>query len=158
MPRASSADLRESVPQVPSSLINVQREPAMRIELDHTLVPSRSKAASARQLAELLGVPWSAVGVGPFAPVYVNEGLTLDFIDTDDAFPIYHFCFRVSDADFDAILERIEAAGIAYRSAVRGPEDRRVSTQFGGRLVYWNVPDGHQWEMLTVSYARQASP
>ena len=20
--------------------------------------------------------------------------------------------------------------------------------------VYWNVPDGHAWEMLTVSYAR----
>jgi catechol 2,3-dioxygenase-like lactoylglutathione lyase family enzyme len=158
MPRTSSGDLRQSVHDVLSSSISVQREPAMRIELDHTIVPSRSKAASARQLAELLGVPWSAVGVGPFSPVYVNDGLTLDFIDTDDAFPIYHFCFRVSDADFDAILARIEAAGIAYRSAVRGPEDRRASTQFGGRLVYWNVPDGHQWEMLTVSYARQASP
>jgi hypothetical protein len=29
-----------------------------------------------------------------------------------------------------------------------------VDTQFGGRGVYWNDPDGHQWEMLTVSYAR----
>jgi hypothetical protein len=26
----------------------------------------------------------------------------------------------------------------------------------GGRIVYWNEPDGHQWEMLTVSYARRA--
>jgi hypothetical protein len=24
--------------------------------------------------------------------------------------------------------------------------------------VYWNVPDGHQWEMLTVSYARNPLP
>jgi hypothetical protein len=22
--------------------------------------------------------------------------------------------------------------------------------------VYWNVPDGHVWEALTVSYARQS--
>jgi hypothetical protein len=22
-------------------------------------------------------------------------------------------------------------------------------------MLYWNEPDGHQWEMLTVSYARQ---
>ncbi len=29
--------------------------------------------------------------------------------------------------------------------------------QHGGSIVYWNEPDGHQWEMLTISYARQAS-
>ncbi|RYF57560.1 MAG: VOC family protein, partial [Comamonadaceae bacterium] len=28
-------------------------------------------------------------------------------------------------------------------------------TAHGGRIVYWNEPDGHQWEMLTVSYARR---
>lgn len=127
----------------------------MAIELDHTIVPTRDKRVSAKLLAELLGVPWDAVGVGPFAPVYVNEGLTLDFIDTDEAFPVYHFCFRVGDAEFDAILGRIQAAGIAYRSSVRGPDDRRVNTDYGGRMVYWNEPDGHQWEMLTVSYARR---
>ncbi len=107
-------------------------------------------------LAELLGVPWAETGVGPFAPVFVNDGLTLDFIDTDDAFPVYHFCFRVGEQEFDAILGRIRAAGIKFRSAVRGPQDMQVNTGLGGRIVYWNEPDGHQWEMLTVSYARQA--
>lgn len=126
----------------------------MAIELDHTIVPTRDKLASARLLAGLLGVPWAATGPGPFAPVYLNAGLTLDFVQTDEAFPVYHFCFRVEPADFDAILARIEAAGIAYRSAVRGPQDGQVNTDYGGRLVYWNEPDGHQWEMLTVSYAR----
>ncbi len=127
----------------------------MTIELDHTIVPTRNKLASAALLAELLGVPWAPSGPGPFAPVYVNAGLTLDFIDTDEDFPVYHFCFRVSEAEFDAILARLQARGIAYRSAVRGPEDMQVNTDYGGRMLYWNVPDGHQWEMLTVSYARQ---
>jgi len=127
----------------------------MAIELDHTIVPSRQKVASAKLLAELLGVAWAPTALGPFAPVFVNDGLTLDFIDTDEDFPIYHFCFRVGDAEFDAILGRIKAAGIAFRSAVRGPVDLQVSTDFGGRGIYWNEPDGHQWEMLTVSYARQ---
>lgn len=127
----------------------------MAIELDHTIVPTRNKLASAALLAELLGVPWAPTGPGPFAPVYVNEGLTLDFIDTDEDFPVYHFCFRVSEAEFDAILVRLQAHGIAYRSAVRGPQDMQVNTDYGGRMLYWNVPDGHQWEMLTVSYARQ---
>ena len=87
----------------------------MAVELDHTIVPSRDKVAAARMLGELLGVPWAPSGpAGPFAPVYVNAGLTLDFIDTDEAFPIYHFCFRVEPEDFAAILDRIRAAGIAF--------------------------------------------
>ena len=127
----------------------------MTIHLDHAIVPARDKIASARRLAELLGVPWAEHGPGPFAPVYVNEGLTLDFIETDEDFPIYHFCFRVDDDEFDAILGRIRAAGIPYRSSVRGPVDGVINTDHGGRLFYWNDPEGHQWELLTVSYARQ---
>jgi catechol 2,3-dioxygenase-like lactoylglutathione lyase family enzyme len=125
------------------------------IELDHTIVPSHHKVASAKRLAELLGVPWAEAGLGPFSPVFVSDGLTLDFVETDEPFPVYHFCFRVSDADFDAILGRIRTAGIPYRSAVHGPTDMRINTDYGGRLVYWNDPDGHQWEILTVSYARR---
>ena len=124
----------------------------MTIHLDHTIVPSRNKTASAKLLAELLGVPWGEAAAGPFTAVYVNDGLTLDFIDTDEDFPVYHFCFRVGQEEFDAILARIEAAGIKYRSTVRGPVDMQINTQFGN--IYWNQPDGHQWEMLTVSYAR----
>ncbi len=127
----------------------------MPIELDHTIVPSRHAIESAKFLAQLLGVSWAATSEGPFSPVYVNKGLTLDFIQTDEDFPIYHFCFRVTEKDFDIILGRIKAAGIPYRSSVRGPMDLQINTDYGGRMVYWNEPDGHQWEMLTVSYARQ---
>ncbi|MFZ6681281.1 VOC family protein [Undibacterium sp. Tian12W] len=129
----------------------------MSIELDHTIVPSYDKLASAKLLAELLGVPWSPTALGPFAPVFVNEGLTLDFIQTDEDFPVYHFCFRVSQQTFDDILGRIKRAGISYRSSVRGPVDMRINTDYGGNMIYWNEPDGHQWEMLTVSYARQSA-
>ena len=127
----------------------------MTIHLDHTIVPARDKVASARRLAELLGVPWAEQGPGPFAPVYVNDGLTLDFIETDEDFPVYHFCFRVDPDEFDAILGRIQAAGIPYRSSVRGPVDGAINTDYGCRMFYWNDPEGHQWELLTVSYARQ---
>ena len=128
----------------------------MSIELDHTIVPSHHALASAQRLAQLLGVEWAPSGAGPFVPVFVNDGLTLDFIQTDEPFPVYHFCFRVDDACFDAILARLEGAGIDWRSDVRGPVDRRINTDHGGRMLYWNEPDGHQWEMLTVSYARPA--
>ena len=128
----------------------------MSIELDHTIVPSHDKLASAKQLADLLSVPWAPPALGPFAPVFVNEGLTLDFIQTDEDFPVYHFCFRVNQQQFDEILGRIKAADIPYRSSVRGPMDMQINTDYGGNMIYWNEPDGHQWEMLTVSYARQS--
>lgn len=126
----------------------------MTIQLDHLMVPSRDRLASAKLLADLLGVPWSPTGIGPFAPVYVNDGLTFDFDQWSEPFPLIHYCFRVDEAAFDAILARIKAAGIDFRSAVHGPVDHQVDTLHGGRIVYWNEPDGHQWEMLTVSYAR----
>ena len=127
----------------------------MPIDLDHVIVSARDRRAAARLLAELLGVEWAETGIGPFSPVYVNDGLTLDFIDDAGQFPVEHFCFRVDEKTFDEILARIERAGIAYRSSVRGPNDRQVNTAYGGRMVYWNEPDGHQWEMLTASYARR---
>jgi len=130
----------------------------MAIELDHLLVPSRDRFAAAKQLADLLGVPWSETGVGPFCPVYVNAGLTLDFDQAEGDFPVMHYCFRVTQDEFDAIFARIRAAGIAYRSMPHGAMDMQVNTQHGGSIVYWNEPDGHVWELLTASYARQPQP
>jgi hypothetical protein len=85
----------------------------------------------------------------------VNGGLTLDFDQADGPFPVSHYAFRVNEAEFDGILARIRARGIAYRSTPHGPADMQVNTHHGGRIVYWNEPDGHVWEALTVSYARQ---
>ena len=127
----------------------------MTIQLDHFIVPSRDKVASAKRLADLLGVPWAPTALGPFSAVFLNDGLTLDFVETQDAYPVHHYAFRVSEADFDRILGRITDAGIPYRSKVHLPVDMKVDTDYGGRIAYWNDPDGHQWEILTVSYARQ---
>lgn len=124
------------------------------IELDHSIVFSRDRVAAAKRLAELLGVRWAEEGIGPFSAVYVSDGLTLDFDQWTEPFPKQHFCFRVSEAEFDAILGRIKAAGLAYRSQPHGPEDSKVNTGHGGRIVYWSEPDGHVWELLTQSYAR----
>lgn len=131
----------------------------MAIQLDHIIVPSKDRVAAAQQLGTLLGVPWAAQGsVGPFSPVYVSEELTLDFDQWNDPVPEQHYCFRVDQAEFEVILARIKEAGIAYRSLPHGPDDYMVNHAFGGNLVYWNEPDGHVWEILTVSYERQVAP
>lgn len=126
----------------------------MAIQLDHILIPSRNRDTAARQLAEILGVEWGPARVGPFTAVHVNDGLTIDFDKWDEDFPKGHYCFRVTDAEFEAILARLQAAGIGIRSTSHGPEDGTVNTSLGSRILYWSQPDGHVWELLTVSYAR----
>jgi catechol 2,3-dioxygenase-like lactoylglutathione lyase family enzyme len=128
----------------------------MTIQLDHLIVPSKNRIAAARQLGTLLGVAWAEQGaVGPFSPVYVSEELTVDFDQWNDAVPKHHYCFRVTQAEFEVILNRIKEAGLAYRSLPHGPDDYKVNPAFGGSLVYWSEPDGHVWELLTVSHERQ---
>lgn len=124
----------------------------MAILLDHLIVPSRDPVASARSLASLLGTPWEEER-GHFTPVYVNDTLTLDFAQRE-GFDSHHYCFHVSDAEFDQIFARVQAAGIKYRSTPRGPDDLSLNTRMGGRNFYWTDIDGHNWEVLTVSYAR----
>ena len=131
----------------------------MTVQLDHLIIPSHDRIAAAKLLAAILGVPWAEQGsVGPFSPVYLNEGLTLDFDQWTDSIPKQHYCFRVDQDTFNAVLSRIKAAGIAYRSTPHGPIDYQVNPAFGGSIVYWSEPDGHVWELLTISYERQRSP
>jgi SAM-dependent methyltransferase len=134
------------------------RRTNMAIHLDHLLVPVLDRKASARRLAQILGVPWAGSDVGPFSAVYVNEGLTLDFDQAESPYPVQHYAFRVGEPEFAAILARIRSLGIAYRSLPHGPVDMKVETGHGGSIVYWEGPDIHHWEMLTVSYARPRTP
>ncbi|MGE3540775.1 MAG: VOC family protein [Candidatus Tectimicrobiota bacterium] len=124
----------------------------MAILLDHLIVPSHDPVQAAQSLADILGVAWSAEG-GHFTPVYVNDTLTLDFAQGEH-FDHHHYCFHVSENEFDGIFERVRAAGIAYRSTPLGDDDLQLNTRLGGRNFYWNDSDGHIWEVLTVSYAR----
>jgi len=112
----------------------------MTIQLDHVIVPSHHRVASAKLLADLLGVAWEE-SRGEFTPVYVNESLTVDFADREQ-FQRYHLCFRVSDADFDAIFGRIQSAGLGYRSRPRGENDMLINRRLGGKNVYWEDGDG----------------
>jgi len=119
----------------------------MPIILNHTIVPAHDHEASAKFFARIFGLtyegPW-----GHFAPVQVNDTLTLDF-DNRDKFETHHYAFHVSDEDFDAIFERIKAEGITYGSEPRSLDDMQLNTRRGGRGCYFLDPNGHVLELLT---------
>jgi catechol 2,3-dioxygenase-like lactoylglutathione lyase family enzyme len=120
----------------------------MAITLNHTIVPARDKDASARFFAEIFGLKYERTG-GYFAPVRVNETLTLDFDDDVDRFDIHHYAFHVSDPEFDAILERVQQVGIKFGSDPWDRENGTLNNWNGGRGVYFCDPNGHILELMT---------
>ena len=119
----------------------------MAILLNHTIVPARDKEASARFFARIFGLTYEGP-MGHFAPVRVNDTLTLDF-DNRERFESHHYAFHVSDGEFDQIFARIQGEGIPYGSGPRALEDRQINARRGGRGVYFRDPDGHVLELLT---------
>ena len=119
----------------------------MAITLNHTIVPARDKEASARFFAQIFGLKYEGP-MSHFAPVRVNDQLTLDFDDAN-SFEVHHYAFHVSDEEFDLIFKRVQEAGIAWGSDPWSRENRRLNTRKGGRGVYFCDPNGHVLELLT---------
>ena len=117
------------------------------MELNHTIVPCHDKEASARFFAEIMGLHYLGP-MGHFAPVKVNDALTMDF-DNAAGFKGHHYAFKVTDEEFDGILARIEAAEVGYGCGPFSPDDGRINTRHGGRGFYWRDIDGHLLEVLT---------
>ena len=131
----------------------------MTIRLDHTIVPARDRIASAEFFAEIFGLT-----VKPdrshFAEVQINESLTFAFADEPEAWggPGFdprtgrsqHYAFHVSEAEFDAIFGRVTAKGLPYGSGPFSHTDGRINTRRGGRGFYFEDPNGHILEVMTV--------
>ena len=104
----------------------------MAINLDHTIVPAKDKEASATFFAKIFGLEYKGV-VGHFAPVRVNDTVTLDF-DNRDQFEGHHYAFHVSEEEFDDIFGRIRAEGIPFGSLPNAQDDMQINTRRGGRV------------------------
>ena len=122
----------------------------MPIHLDHTIVPSHDKENAARFFARMFGLeykgPW-----GHFAPVQVDEYLSLDF-DNRENFQSQHYAFLVTDEEFDAILGRVKEEGIPYGSGPMKQDDMEINHLHTGRGFYFRDSDGHSWEVITHTY------
>jgi catechol 2,3-dioxygenase-like lactoylglutathione lyase family enzyme len=120
----------------------------MPMFLDHTIVPAKDKLASAKFFAEIFGLTVKP-GDGYFAQVQINDSLTFDFADEEEP-QSHHYAFHTSDAEFEAIYERVKAKGLTYGSGPYNPTDGKIYTRRGGRGFYFEDPNGHLLEVMTV--------
>jgi catechol 2,3-dioxygenase-like lactoylglutathione lyase family enzyme len=118
--------------------------------LNHIIIPAKDKDASAVFLSEILGVTASPQW-GPFRPVQTSNGVTLDFVDSDDV-RTQHYAFLVSDEEFDASFARIRKAGITYYANPHKTGKGEINHHWGGRGVYFEDANGHLLELITKPY------
>ena len=116
----------------------------MPLQLDHTIVPAYDKVKSAEFIARMFGLkyegPW-----GHFAPVKVNEMLTLDFDDSDNP-RANHYAFLASDEEFDEVLQRIKYEGVVFGGGPRSRTD--------GEINHLHQRRGFYFECETVTCGR----
>ena len=123
----------------------------MSIELNHTIVSARDNGASARFVAELLGLP-PPTRFGPFMMVQTANGVSLDFMAASKEIARQHYAFLVSEAEFDDIFGRIQARGMSYWADPGHGRPGAINHRDGGRGVYFEDLDGHSLEILTRPY------
>jgi catechol 2,3-dioxygenase-like lactoylglutathione lyase family enzyme len=124
----------------------------MTIRLDHTIVPAKDKVVSAEFFAKILGLTVKP-GTGHFAQVQINESLTFDFADEPGFDPrghAHHYAFHVSDAEFEAIFGRVKAKGLPFGSGPFNHANGQIYMLRGGRGFYFEDPNGHLLEVMTV--------
>lgn len=124
----------------------------MSVRFNHTIVHSRAKEASARFLADILGLQ-EPKPFGHFLVVDLDGEASLDFVDAGGMeFDTQHYAFLVAEADFDRIIGRIRERRLEYWADPFRKQPGEINHHYGGRGVYFNDPDGHLLEVITRPY------
>ncbi|MFB6701387.1 VOC family protein [Streptomyces rubiginosohelvolus] len=124
----------------------------MSVELNHTIVHCKDNRESAEFFADLLdltvGEEW-----GPFIPVVLANGVTLDFATVPAAsITPQHYAFLISEAEFDSAFAKIQALGIEFYADPHRKHPGEINRNDGGRGVYFPDPGGHWLELITRPY------
>jgi len=121
------------------------------IDFNHTILWASDSAASAKFLAEMLGLPaprhW-----GPFEIVTTENGANLDYMDTDGEIARQHYAFLVGEAEFDEIFGRIRERGLPYWADPGQTRTDEINRHDGGRGLYFEDLNGHLLEIITRPY------
>ena len=123
----------------------------MTIQLNHTIIWCSDQERSSAFMSEMFGLPEPG-RFSHFHVVQAANGVSLDFADKDGPIAPQHYAFLVSEAEFDAIMERIEQRGLSYWADPGHQNEGEINRRDGGRGVYFDDPDGHILEALTVPY------
>lgn len=115
--------------------------------INHTILPAHDNEAAARFFADIMGLTYD----GPnrhFAPVRVNDQLTLDFMTFPEP-QAHHLAFDVDPDTFDRVLARLTELGVPYGSEPGEPDNGRVDHPLCPRGLFFKDTTGHLYEVMS---------
>jgi hypothetical protein len=118
----------------------------MSVKLNHTIVHSQDKTASAAFLTQILRLT-APVPSLHFLTVQLDNEITPDFIETGPEFDRQHDAFLVSEEEFDEIFGRIKERGLPFWADPYHRPAGQINHHDGERGVYFADPDGHYLEI-----------
>ena len=121
----------------------------MTITLNHTIVPAVDSEQAAVFFAGVMGLTYAGA-VRHFAPVRVNDQLTLDFLTVADPVGL-HLAFDVDPYSFDRILARLRAGGVPYGSRPDEPANGRTDHPLCARGLYFVDEARNLYEVMSPS-------
>lgn len=125
----------------------------MSVQLNHTIIATTDNRISAQFWADVLGLAVAGEW-GPFVQVNTDNGVGLDFAKVPEGSEIspQHYAFLVTDEVFDAGFAFIRDMRVPFWGDPRKSTPGEINTNDGGRGVYFEDPDGHFMELITVPY------
>ena len=102
-------------------------------------------------LTDILGLP-EATSFGPFLVVELDNGVSLDFAESEVDIASQHYAFLITEAEFDEIFARIRGRGIDYWADPDRSRPGTINRRDGGRGLYFEDPNAHFLEIITRPY------
>ena len=126
---------------------------AVAVQLNHTVVGAVDASASARWLAEMLGLP-APQPAGHFWQVSTANDVGLDFASMPSGATVVpqHYAFLISEHEFDLVHARLLEGGHDTWADPRQQHPGEINHHHGGRGMYFLSNDGHYLEVLTRPY------
>jgi catechol 2,3-dioxygenase-like lactoylglutathione lyase family enzyme len=118
---------------------------------NHTIVHTEDREASAAFWVEVLGLP-PAKGDEPFLEIETDNDVILALMATGRPEVPQHYAFLVTEDEFDQIFGRVKDRGLDHWADPHKSKQGEINTHDGGRGVYFDDPNGHLLELITVPY------
>jgi catechol 2,3-dioxygenase-like lactoylglutathione lyase family enzyme len=119
------------------------------IAVDHIAIAARDPEASARFLAEILGLaPAEPDGAeGDMFKLKIGHDTSLLFASSPTV-ASQHIAFRVDERAFAAVVDRLRARNVAFGNDPDAPRNGLIDDPLGGRgRVYFVDVDQHLFEV-----------
>ena len=100
-----------------------------------------------------MGARW-----GPFIPVATANGVALDFMTLPGEITTQHYAFLVTEAEFDAIFDRIHEAKITYYPEPHMTRKTRSTTTTAVAASTSSTPRATAWRSSPCPTAAGPTP